>query len=138
MRRDAYDLDPTRPHRRVGAPLGRRLSTAALTVDPGSRHKRGGIPKSLVVKVFGTPAPDAPKRKSRKALRKEVAQQIVRAAQAKQVQTRGGGSRIAPRDTAYLARAQARLATLPSGFTDWVWDIEPLPDDVPELLGPRA
>jgi hypothetical protein len=32
--------------------------------------------------------------------------------------------------------ARARLAALPTGFTDWIHDLPPWPDDSQEVLGP--
>lgn len=36
-----------------------------------------------------------------------------------------------------LDAARARLASLPAGFTDWVFDDPAWPADVPEVIGPR-
>jgi hypothetical protein len=46
------------------------------------------------------------------------------------------GVHAPPRRSAFLEEAQARLAALPAGFTDWVWAEPPLPEGVPELIGP--
>lgn len=46
------------------------------------------------------------------------------------------GIQATPRRTPYLDEARARLATLPAGFTDWVWAEPPLPGNASDLLGP--
>ncbi len=49
---------------------------------------------------------------------------------------RGARRKAAPKTSTRVANAQARLASLPVGFTDWVHDLPAWPDAGQEVLGP--